>query len=206
MFDDLKDIPGLRAVNLATNLLNGELPATLGELPSALEELCLDENVISALPAEASRLTELTWLSIRKNLLTALPPPAVASWAKLVHLDLRDNKLTALPAEISACAALRELLLSNNSLDSLPEGIRGCTALEVLLLQNNAVTALPLGLAGCRSLVTLDVSKNKLAALPGPVFAALSNLTSLHAGDNKITELPPEVGGLVNLEVLSFSK
>lgn len=205
VFDELKDVANLRAIDLTSNLLASTLPDSFGSLNSKLEELCLDENVIERLPATAANLSALSWVSLRRNLLAELPGSILGAWRKLVHLDLRDNKLKALPEEVGLCASLETLMLTGNELTDLPEALRGCTALLELHVQRNQLTALPLGLGACGALQLLDVTSNKLTELPGGVLAGLGSLRTLFAGGNKITAVPVEVAALRELEVLSLS-
>lgn len=205
VFEDLHRLPSLRAVDLSTNLLHGPLGDAAGGLPATMEELCLDENVITALPESLAALKAMNWFSARRNLLTAFPAAVLAAWTGLAHLDLRANKLKELPAEIGNCTALETLFLANNELTSLPDTLANLPHLSVLHVQRNALTALPDALADCVSLTDLDVSFNKLAALPPVVCASLTAMRKLHAAGNKISVLPPEIGAMTALEVLSLA-
>jgi Leucine-rich repeat (LRR) protein len=203
VFEELRDLAGLRAVNLAQNLLSNALPAALGDLPAALEELCLDDNNVEALPAEAAALAGMEWFSARRNLLQELPGAVLGAWTRLAYLDLRNNKLRALPAEVGLCAALRELYLSDNELAELPDSIGGCASLEVLLAQRNRLAALPAGLGACASLLTLDVTGNALAEVAPAALAGLASVRALFFGSNKLQGLPAEIGLCASLEQLS---
>ncbi|RYE81972.1 MAG: leucine-rich repeat domain-containing protein, partial [Methanosarcinales archaeon] len=121
VFEQLAYLPNLRTLDLSTNLLNGPMPEAVGRLSPALEELSIDENVLTALHPAAASLSQLVWLSARRNLLTEIPPPCLSAWNKLEYLDLRNNKLTSLPVEIGACISLQSLFLSENELTSLPD-------------------------------------------------------------------------------------
>lgn len=205
VFEQLKDFPHLRAVNLTCNLLTSTLPPAIGALPSAMEEICLDDNVIEQLPLDMAALGSLSWLSVRRNTLLDMPGALLASWRQLTHLDLRDNKLKALPEEIGECTSLTELLLTGNQLVDLPEGIGRCSHLEVLLANRNQLAALPAGLIGCSALIQLDVTGNKLTDIPGSILTGMVNLKVLMAGFNKLSSLPTEIACCSALEVLSVA-
>lgn len=51
---------------------------------------------------------------------------------KLEELDLGQNELEALPAEIGKLTSLREFYVDINSLTSLPDSISGCRMLDQL--------------------------------------------------------------------------
>lgn len=205
VIEELEAFPSLRAVNLSTNQLNSLLPPdAVAALPGCLEELNLSQNVIVEIPETAMRLSNLTWLNLRRNLLTTLPPPCLLAWDKLTFLDLRDNKIKALPEEIGGCISLQELLISSNGLESLPASIGNLKALNVLQAQKNSLTALPESLASCTALQLLDVSYNKLTALPPEMFVGLSSLRRFLASSNKIAALPAEIAAMSCLEVLGL--
>jgi len=205
VFEDLPLLPSLKAVDLSTNLLHGPLPVYLGSFPPTLEELCLDGNVISEIPEAAAALSQLAWLSLKKNVLTSLPPACLKAWVRLEYLDLRHNKLTMLPDEIGECRELRTLFLSNNALPALPETLGSCTALTLLHVSRNSLKLLPESLGSCTFLEELDVSFNKLEGLSEAVFAGLTSLRKLLAAANKIDAVPATLALAANLEVISLS-
>ena len=64
-------------------------------------------------------MTHLTSLYLNDNNLSRLPPD-ISKLTNLTHLDLSSNKLRSLPAELGDLIRLRELLLNNNYLRVLP--------------------------------------------------------------------------------------
>ena len=206
IFEDLRCLPSLRALILTNNLLQGPIRnESIAALPTTLEELVLDENVIMSLPEGLGALKDLRWLSARQNLLSSLPSAAFLTLTSLTHLDLRNNKLKTLPEEVGSCTALVELHLDWNELTVLPEALATCTKLELLTVSHNALTALPEGLAACSSLVEIDAGFNLLASLSGSLCTALTKLEFLRLPANKLTSLPVEVGLMTCLRVLNLS-
>jgi Leucine-rich repeat (LRR) protein len=203
VFSDLKDLAGLRAINLSGNLLALTLPASFGDLPQAIEEISIDDNNVEALPIEASNLSSLSWFSARRNLLREIPGQVLGAWSNLTYLDLRQNKLVTLPPEIGACTSLLELYLNDNALVELPSELGHCGKLEVLSVQRNKLTSVPLSLGGCISLQTLDFTGNVLTEIPIGMLGHLSNLRHLFLGTNKLQTLPSDIGLCLSLEQLS---
>jgi len=203
VFSDLKDLAGLRAVNLSGNLLSLTLPASFGDLPRDIEEISIDDNNVEALPAEAANLAALSWFSARRNLLRELPGQVLGSWSHLTYLDLRQNKLVSLPPEIGACSALMELYLNDNMLNELPPELGRCEKLEVLSVQRNQLSNVPISLSGCVNLQTLDLTGNILMDIPVGMLGRLINLRHLFLGTNKLQSLPSDIGLCSSLEQLS---
>ena len=82
------------------------------------------------------QLDFLTALFLNDNNLTKIPPE-ISRLAQLKHLDLSSNKLRSLPSELGDLVTLRELLLCNNSLRALPNELGKLFQLQTLGLQGN---------------------------------------------------------------------
>ncbi|NXG21854.1 LRSM1 ligase, partial [Grallaria varia] len=107
-------------------------------------------------------------LIIHTNNLTSLVPKSCSllSLITVKVLDLHDNQLTALPADIGQLTALQVLNLERNLLKSLPQSIGDLAQLQLLNVKGNKLKELPGSVSGLRSLRALDVSGNVLQELP----------------------------------------
>ena len=179
------------------------LPAEITRLRN-LTSLALSFNQLTALPAEITELRNLTSLALSFNQLTALPAE-ITELRNLTSLDLRDNQLTALPAEITELRNLTSLALSDNQLTALPAEITELRNLTSLALSDNQLTALPAEITKLRNLTSLELSRNQLTALPAEI-AELRKLTSLDLSFNKLATLPAEIGRLGKLTSLALSR
>jgi leucine-rich repeat protein SHOC2 len=72
--------------------------------------------------AQISKLTALEHLGMAANFLLQLPA-AEALPISMTSLDLTDNRLTTLPADIGRLSALRSLLCGRNLLAVLPPAV-----------------------------------------------------------------------------------
>ncbi|NXX82033.1 LRSM1 ligase, partial [Urocolius indicus] len=107
-------------------------------------------------------------LIIHTNNLTSLVPKSCSllSLRTLKVLDLHDNQLASLPADIGQLTSLQVLNLERNSLKCLPQSIGDLAQLQMLNVKGNKLRELPGTLSGCRSLRVLDASDNALRELP----------------------------------------
>ena len=130
-------------------------------------------------------------------------PPCIQNYKRTLRkLDLHNNKLTSLPAEISNLPFLESADLSGNALTTLPN-VSGWTAISNLNLSNNPGLILDnAGLGNLTRLELLDISGNKLAELPDAI-ASLTRLKDLNISGNSITEVPAWFAFLVNLKTLN---
>ena len=104
----------VRRLDLRSNQLRGEIPASLGELNS------------------------LEWLSLSSNQLTGGIPPELAALTKLESLSLHTNQLTGtIPSELADLSDLETLALSHNQLT-------GCIPPDLLDVAANDLGALDL--------------------------------------------------------------
>ncbi|OEL32014.1 LRR receptor-like serine/threonine-protein kinase FLS2 [Dichanthelium oligosanthes] len=76
------------------NILNGNLPGSIGNLSTNLENLLLGSNQISGSIVEISNLVNLTVLSLEDNLLSGSIPARIGKLQNLFILNLSKNKLS----------------------------------------------------------------------------------------------------------------
>ncbi|XP_057894349.1 E3 ubiquitin-protein ligase LRSAM1 isoform X6 [Melospiza georgiana] len=133
-------------------------------------------------------------LIIHTNNLTSLVPKSCSllSLITVKVLDLHDNQLASLPADIGQLTALQVLNLERNLLKSLPQSIGDLAQLQVLNVKGNQLRALPGSVSGLRSLRALDVSGNELQELPRGLAHARS-LQTLTLDASAMTYPPPEI-------------
>ncbi|MGB0385852.1 MAG: COR domain-containing protein [Ardenticatenaceae bacterium] len=151
--------------------------------PISIQEITSISNAVVAAMAK--------WqLDLSNKMLTELPPEMVRS-TDLTYVDLSNNQLTTWPAEIGDLSNLRKLDLSNNQLTTLPAEIDDLSDLRELDLSNNQLTTLPAEIGHLSQLTELDLSRNQLVRLPAEI-RNLTNLTKLDLRDNSLS-IPPEI-------------
>uniref|UniRef100_A0A8D2LP00 Leucine rich repeat and sterile alpha motif containing 1 n=1 Tax=Varanus komodoensis TaxID=61221 RepID=A0A8D2LP00_VARKO len=116
-------------------------------------------------------------LIAHSNHLTSLVPKSCSllNLSTVKVLDLHDNQLTALPADIGLLTSLQVLNVEKNLLKALPDSLGELVQLQTLNLKANKLKALPDTLRGLRSLRTLDISENLVQRLP-PATAHIRTL------------------------------
>jgi len=167
------------------------LPQEIGRLTN-LTKLILPSNQLTSLPSELSQLINLTELNLQANQLTSLPAE-LGQLANLTVLDLQANQLASLPAELGQLANLTVLDLQANQLASVPAELGQLTNLTRLWLDDNQLTSLPSELSQLINLRQLSLPNNQLKSVPAKL-GRLRNLTDLRLDGNKhLTSPPPEV-------------
>ncbi|KAM6110412.1 E3 ubiquitin-protein ligase LRSAM1 isoform 1-T1 [Pterocles gutturalis] len=133
-------------------------------------------------------------LIIHTNNLTSLVPKSCSllSLKTVKVLDLHDNQLAALPADIGQLTALQVLNLERNLLKCLPQSIGDLAQLQMLNVKGNKLKELPTTVSGLRSLRTLDISGNTLQELPR-VLAHIRTLETLILDPSSMTYPPPDI-------------
>jgi len=117
-------------------------------------------------------------------------------------LDLKDNKIAMLPAEVyHSFTQVKVLDLRKNALEELLPDIQVMVSLEDLLLDQNRLREIPPEVCYLPKMKTLSLSQNVLTALPKAI-GEMSNLRSLSLGDNHLSELPSELGKCIELQMM----
>ncbi|XP_073105492.1 LRR receptor-like serine/threonine-protein kinase RPK2 [Elaeis guineensis] len=153
---------GLRVLNLASNLLQGEIPRSLSSC-TRLETLDLSSNQFNGtIPGFLGDFPKLRELSLSFNRFTgAIPDELGAGCQSLEHLDLSANLLAgSIPGGLGNCNELRSLLLFSNLLDDvIPLDLGRLTKLQVLDVSRNSLSgSVPVELGGCVELSVLVLS------------------------------------------------
>ena len=171
-----------------------ELPVEIGKFTN-LKSLSIDNTLIREIPASLAELANLEYLSISySDSYFELAYPSTGSVRAL---------LTKLPSQIGQLAHLRELRLSLNSIKNVPSEIGDLKSLRKLDLSGNTLRTLPESIGKLLKLETLDLSNTSLTGLPDSI-GNLSKLETLDLSNTSLTELPVAIGKLESLETLSL--
>ena len=112
-------LPALRTLNISGNFLDTISPH-VGRL-TGLKALRAARNQIATLAPDLRRCGSLTLLDLSHNVLRHLPPApgmnheVFGSLKALVHLDVSNNRLVDLPADLARAVALRSLSADGNA-------------------------------------------------------------------------------------------
>ncbi|KAM9256569.1 E3 ubiquitin-protein ligase LRSAM1 isoform 2-T4 [Cariama cristata] len=133
-------------------------------------------------------------LIIHTNNLTSLVPKSCSllSLITVKVLDLHDNQLASLPADIGQLTSLQVLNLERNLLKCLPQSIGDLAQLQMLNVKANKLKELPATVSGMRSLRSLDISENVLQELPR-VLAHIRTLETLTLDASSMTYPSPDI-------------
>ncbi|XP_058511638.1 leucine-rich repeat serine/threonine-protein kinase 2 isoform X2 [Ochotona princeps] len=192
----------LRQLNLSYNQLSA-IPESLPEVAERLEQLILEGNKIAGRCSPLS-LKELKILNLSKNLISSLPENFLEACPKVESFSARMNFLADMPFLPSSVTIIK---LSQNKFTSVPEAILNLPHLRSLDMSSNEIQHLP-GPAHWASsnLRELLFSSNQISVLDLSEKAqAWSRVEKLHLSQNKLKELPPEIGYLENLTSLDVS-
>lgn len=125
-----------------------------------------------------------------------------AKQANLQVLDLKDNKIASIPAEVyRAFPHVKVLDLRKNILEDLLPEISAMRELEDLLLDQNRLRSIPAEACRLPNLKSLQLSQNQLKSLPQAI-GEMTSLRNLHLGDNQISKIPDELGSCKELQTL----
>lgn len=125
---------------LETLLLNGnqlqQLPATIGQL-KALRTLSLAGNQLREFPQGLGTLRHLDLLDLSKNHIRAVP--AEVSALQTIEINLNQNQISVLSAEVAKCPRLKVLRLEENCLElsSIPTSILTSSQVSLMSVEGN---------------------------------------------------------------------
>ncbi|KAK9998302.1 hypothetical protein SO802_017905 [Lithocarpus litseifolius] len=129
-------------------------------------------------------------------------------WKATGVVALSQCNLKAIPDEVWACGpSARVLDLSNNSVRDVPAQVGCLSSIQKLFLNANSIMDESISweaLTSLKYLTVLSLNQNHLTSLPSSL-GALTSLRQLHVANNSLTSLPIEIGLLTQLEVLKVN-
>ncbi|XP_027368775.1 putative leucine-rich repeat receptor-like serine/threonine-protein kinase At2g24130 [Abrus precatorius] len=179
-FASLMNLSNFQELELAGNNLGGKLPHIIGDLPTSLQQLHLEQNLIyGSIPPHIANLVNLTFLKLSSNLINGSIPATLCQMNRLERIYLSNNSLSGeIPSTLGDIQHLGLLDLSRNNLSgSIPDSFANLPQLRRLLLYDNQLSGtIPPSLGKCVNLEILDLSHNKITGFIPAEVAALSSL------------------------------
>ena len=179
---------------LGNNLLSKIEPNTFLGINVGLNSIELEYNNIEYLPSNVFYgLSRLVYLQLKGNRLSALHPNLLKQqFISLRWLDISFNNFTTLDPEIfNPLLFISSIVLNQNGLTTLqPGAFEARSTLFFVVLDNNELNHIkPGAFKGCTSLARLHLSGNNLTVLEPGIFDDLVGLRELILSRNRLTEV-----------------
>ncbi|XP_057799483.1 receptor kinase-like protein Xa21 [Salvia miltiorrhiza] len=230
----LTNCKSLTILSIDDNPLNGVIPASVGNLSSALRTfsaenckfrgsipveignlsnlmtMALPGNELSGnIPLTISYLHELQGLYLSDNMLGGSIPHVICNLFSLVTLDMSHNQFSGpIPKCLGNISSLRNLGLDSNMLNSsIPSSLWGLKDLIYLDLSSNLLNgALPLEMSNLGAAIYINVAMNKLSGSIPSTIGKLQNLVNLSLANNRLDgSIPVSMGSMISLANLDLS-
>ncbi|KAI3641007.1 hypothetical protein MIR68_001885 [Amoeboaphelidium protococcarum] len=171
-----------------------------------LQNLIAFGNLITQLPQDISLWTHLKVLKMGNDLgegnrLSSVPD-SIYQCSELVELDLSNNLIQCLPAQINQ--RLRSLSVSGNRITNFPECLQYAKMLERLDLSDNRITHIPIFIEQLRSLKYINLSRNDIRCIPFTLTKFMSERTVLMAGNARLDQCIAEQLRTMEIRDLEF--
>lgn len=168
----LTNCGSLNILAFGTNLLEGVIPKSIGNLSTSLKVIIANDcKIKGVIPTAIDNLSNLVMLVLSGNTLTDDFPLGIQRSHKPQGLYLTNNKMTGLILE-GLCNLLnlfRIYIGQNRFLGPIPECLGNVTSLRYLNLKSNMLTSsIPECIWRIQDLIGIDLSLNSLTGLQSP--------------------------------------
>ncbi|XP_078129213.1 leucine-rich repeat-containing protein 27-like [Sander vitreus] len=107
------------------------------------ETLCLSRTQLKHVADSILKNSTLKYLYLEGNHISSIPDSLFISLPNLLWLDLRNNQIASLPAEIGLHRSLKTILLEGNPISELPPELGNVITLKGLNLRNCPISFPP---------------------------------------------------------------
>jgi Leucine-rich repeat (LRR) protein len=199
----LRRLAELTKLNLSRNKLPMEALDVITQIAS-LREVKLAENDLAGMLSQSiANLSQLEVLDVANNRLIGLPAE-LRELTQLRTLNVADNQLRSVPMELFASTSLVDFTATKNRLEGTFFTIQSVPHLQELRLSGNALTALAESDdLNVPVLKHLDLSANRLSSLPD--MTSWASLGTLLLGENKVSTFPEGFFSLRQLRIADFT-
>ncbi|CAJ1975578.1 unnamed protein product [Sphenostylis stenocarpa] len=207
-FKSLTNCSSLQMLDISYNNFGGQLPNSLANLSTRLNQLYLGRNQISGeIPTAMGNLIGLTQLMMGDNLIGGIIPSSFGKFQKMQELELRANQLSGHMGDfVGNLSQLFYLDMGRNMLEgNIPSTIGNCQKLQHLnLAQNKFTGTVPLEIFNLSSLSNLlTLSQNSLSGNIPEEVGKLKNIDFLDVSENNLSgHIPGTIGECITLEYL----
>ncbi|PHT54161.1 hypothetical protein CQW23_08623 [Capsicum baccatum] len=218
-FNSLTDCRILQYLDVGSNLLNGVLPNSIGNLSSTIELIHLgDAHISGFIPTSIGNMSGLSALVFEQNHLMENIPPEIegevpsdiGKLKALIYLDLSANHFSGMiPTTLGELQNLEFLDLSNNSFSGpIPLSFVNLIILEFLGLSLNALSGtIPKSLEKLSRLTSINVSFNDLEGeMPSGGMILLTFPREWYSTDSRDAKATSGLGIPERISITNFPK
>ncbi|KAG2298733.1 hypothetical protein Bca52824_035205 [Brassica carinata] len=193
----LSNCTQLQFIDVSSNRLGGDLPASIANMSMNLNQIYLRNNSISgSIPHGIGNLIGLQTLVLSDNLLKGPIPASIGKLSGLVGLGVHINRMSGeIPYSLGNITRLEKLYLYSNSFEGIiPPSLGKCSHLLDLHTENNKLNE---DVGRLENLAKLSVAYNKLSGkLPKTLGKCLS-LEELHMQGNSFDGIIPDISSCI---------
>lgn len=152
------------------------------------------------LPNNVRDFPDLTHIEIYQNTITAIEAD-IGRFTTLKIIDMDDNLLSSIPSEIGNLENLEELFFSFNNVSTIPTEIGLLTELKRFHSSNNPLESMPTEIGLLKKLYQFESYDSNLDYIPTEI-GLMESLEELYLNGNVLESVPTEIGLLAKLERL----
>ena len=131
-------------------------------------------------------------------------PTVIYRFTNAEEINLGNNYMTSVPAQLTTLPKLQRLNLMSNRLQDDSVFFARNKSIKSINMQKNSLTQMPLSVRQNRRLESLWLGNNDLIHLQANAFRRLRRLTDLNLYGANLTHLPKSIGQLKRLNVLDL--
>lgn len=197
-WNHISNLPSLDTfVNLQKIVLLHNRIHVLHALPNTLVYIQLQQNNMTKF-FDTSNLSALTRLNLRSNFIADSDSKLFST--SLLDLDISDNLLTKVPADVTNLSNLKELSIGSNQITSIDSFVFP-SSITKLLVSNTSIESIS-QMKFHNDISNIEVASfflNPLKTISDDAFTHMRNMTKVQIDLCKLTRLPAALKSCPNL-------